>query len=57
MISSIIGSGISEDLGNENSGSLRWLQPWSASVSISNELVSRHGFRDAHPGTGRKGNN
>lgn len=41
-----------DDLVNENSGSLRRLQSLSASVSISSELVSRHGCRDGPSGTG-----
>lgn len=45
----MIRSGPPDDLASENSGSLRWLQPWSA--SMSRELVSRHGFRDAPPET------
>lgn len=50
----MIRSGLPDDLASDNSGSLRWLQPWFASVSISSELVSRHGFRDAPPGTSRR---
>lgn len=46
---SMIRSGLPDDLASDNSGSLRWLQSWFASVSISSELVSRHGFRDAPP--------
>ncbi|KAK1116745.1 hypothetical protein K0M31_018134 [Melipona bicolor] len=53
----MIRSGPPNDLASENSGSLRWLQHWFASVPISSELVSRHGFRDAPPGNRLKGNN
>lgn len=51
---SMIRSGLPDDLASDNSGSLRWLQSWFASVSISSELVSRHGFRDAPPETSRR---